>query len=315
MLKRFLIAIISRLVYYTQRIFDSSRYIVGLCLIKLGCLDRFVLIRMDGGICSQMHFYMIGTIFRNKGYLVKYELEWYKTYGMDLNGQFVRNFDLTKAFPNLKFHQANTFELFFYKSFEYCNNYFGEAPYRYIEIPPPVYLTGYYRDPLGLYAEFPIVFSMDFSILNPGSLHVLNMIKSKSNSVAVHVRRGDLAVYNSAYGSPVDENYFNHAIEYIESKVGDSFYFFFSDEPEWVRRELIAQLKIQDNYYIVDINGSDKGYMDLYLITSCKHHITSKGSLGKYGAFLAKSDTILLYDDESQREVWEGQHPNIVFIK
>lgn len=315
MLKRFLIAIISRLVYYTQRIFDSSRYIVGLCLIKLGCLDRFVLIRMDGGICSQMHFYMIGTIFRNKGYLVKYELEWYKSDGMDMNGLFVRNFDLTKAFHNLDFHQASKFELFFYKSFEFWNDYFGSTPYRYEEIPPPAYLTGYYRDPSGLYADLPNIFAMDYSVLNPDSLQVLDMIKSKGNSVAVHVRRGDLSVYNSAYGNPVDDNYFNKAIEYIESKVRHAFFFFFSDEPDWVRRKLITRLKIQDNYFIVDVNGSDTGYMDLYLIASCKHHITSKGSLGKYGAFLAQSDTILLYDDESQREVWEGQHPNIVFIK
>ncbi len=68
-----------------------------------------------------------------------------------------------------------------------------------------------------------------------------------------------------------------------------SFFYFFSDEPDWVRDELIPQLYLTEgNCKIVDINGSDKGYMDLFLIARCKHQITSKGTLGKYGALFRR---------------------------
>ena len=42
--------------------------------------------------------------------------------------------------------------------------------------------------------------------------------------------------------------------------------------------------------------------MDLYLISKCKHQITSKGSLGKYGALLnpQKDKIIVVSEDDEQ---------------
>lgn len=290
----------------------------GRLLILLGFIDRFVLVRMDGGICSQMHFYMIGQIFKQQGYSVKYELNWFDDNGLDLTGKFCRNFDLLKAFPYLDFQKANRLEQFFYKAFKYSNNYFDKTnSLRFSKLSPPVYLTGYFRDPIGLYCDMRSVFSVDYSILNKSNLALLEIIQHKESPVAIHVRRGDLSVFNSAYGAPVDANYFNHSIAYIESKVGRCYYYIFSDEPEWVRDNLINVLNVTDNYYIVDINGSEKGYLDLFLIAACKHQITSKGSLGKYGAFICTNpqNIITVYDDEYERETWDSQHSNIVFVK
>ena len=47
------------------------------------------------------------------------------------------------------------------------------------------------------------------------------------NSIAVHVRRGDLAEYNIAYGYPVTINYFVEAIKYIKEKTIDPVFYFF----------------------------------------------------------------------------------------
>ena len=63
---------------------------------------------------------------------------------------------------------------------------------------------------------------------------------------------------------------------------------------------------------MIDINGSDKGYMDLFLIAHCRHCITSKGTLGKYGALLGDDSNkyVILCDDETEY-VWKNlfQHP------
>ena len=53
------------------------RKVVASVGIRLNWLDRMVLVRMDGGICSQMHFYMIGHYFEEKGFTVKYDLSWF----------------------------------------------------------------------------------------------------------------------------------------------------------------------------------------------------------------------------------------------
>lgn len=261
---------------------------------------------------------MIGQIFKEKGYLVKYDLSWYKDNGLDLTGNFSRNFDLLKAFPYLDLPRANSLELFCYEAFIYDNNYFDKInTYEFTKLRPPVYLTGYYRDPVGFYCNMHSIFSVNNSIFDKRNLVLLDDIKQRESSVAIHVRRGDLSVFNSAYGAPVDSDYINHSLAYIESIVGKCYYYIFSDEPEWIKSNLIKELNVSNNFFVVDINGSEKGYFDLFLIAACKHQITSKGSLGKYGAFICSNpqNIITVYDDEYERDTWYGQHPNIIFLK
>ena len=69
----------------------------------------------------------------------------------------------------------------------------------------------------------------------------------------------------------------------------------------------------EGNCKIVDINGSDKGYMDLFLIARCKHQITSKGTLGKYGALLGDNSEkmVVLCNDEVEypwKELLQNDH-------
>ena len=313
---------VKRLYYFSanqiNKVANHIKSCFGLVLMKLGLLDRFVLVRMDGGICSQMHFYMIGELFRAKGYPVKFELEWFRKYGKDMNGNFARNFDLIRAFPHLDFQEASTFERFIYMGFKFYNDWTDvENSMNFLNLVPPIYLTGYYATPKGCCMDLYTIFTMDISILDHNNREIYEKIRQNESTVAIHVRRGDLSSYCPSYGSPVDSEYIKHSMTYIESKVGKAFYFIFSDEPDWVKSCLIDELPFDHNYFVVDINGSDKGYMDLFLIAACAHQITSKGSLGKYGAFLCsnKNNIITVYDDECERINWEGQHPNIIFIK
>ena len=83
-----------------------------------------------------------------------------------------------------------------------------------------------------------------------------------------------------------------------------------------MRNELIPQLYLtESNCKVVDINGSDKGYMDLFLIARCRHQITSKGTLGKYGALLGDNPekTVVLCDDKVEYP-WKELFLNPVFL-
>ena len=282
-------------------------------LLKANVFTPKVVVRMDGGICSQMHFFLIGQLFHKKGWCVEYDLSWFKN-GKDLTGCFERNFDLLKLFPNLKFEKASYLTLKIYSFLFNCeNDYFSDKKLSltYLNLIPPVYLSGYYQDPLSLYTvDFKQYFHVSEDILNERNLLVLNNIQKYENSVAIHVRRGDLSQYLEAYGHPASIHYFYEAISYFNKKYNECFYFIFSDEPEWCRAHLVEELPIDNKYQIVDVNGSDKGYMDLVLISKCRHKIASKGSLGKYGSLLSTTfGDVVVCDDASEKE-WREIIPN-----
>lgn len=300
--------------YYVDKCIKPLFGAVGMLLVKIKVLDKFIIIKMDGGLCSQMHFYMIGKYFEDKSYKVKYNTDFFKLFGLDANRQYSRNFDLLKAFPDLCFVEASKLDCLLYSAFSYKNNY-SVSTLDFSQIEPPRLLNGYYKDFEGFYHDF-FCFHINENVLDIANKEVLKSIKEKANPVAIHVRRGDLSGYNPTYGPPVDFDYFNRAIAYVEEHTGKGYYYFFSDDIDWVKTSLIGYLCIDSNYTIIDINGSDKGYMDLFLMASCNHQISSKGSFGKYAGFLKHDDSniITVYDDEYERNIWEGQSNNIVFI-
>jgi len=279
-----------------------------------------IIVRMDGGISSQIHQYLIGRIFSEKGYTVTYELSFYKYWAKDNNGCFQRNFDLLKAFPYLEFKKSNWVDSIVYPlRFADKTDFFDhedEDVFLY-DLQPPKYLGRYYHSPKDVWKVlFPNYFHVDPQILDKYSYSLYTEIIKNSCSIGVHVRRGDLAVHNNAYGAPASFDYFFKAVSYFYSKITTPFFYFFSDEPQWVEKELIEKLPVIDNQYkIVNKNGSDKGYMDLFLLASCAHQITSKGSFGKLGALLSESkDKIVILNNDSLEYGWKDLLINPVYI-
>ena len=72
-------------------------------------------------------------------------------------------------------------------------------------------------------------------------------------------------------------------------------------------QELLPIIPVKIEYKVVQ-NGSEKGYIDLFLISMCKHQITSKGSLGKYGALLGmnKEKMVLVSKDDTQTFMFDN---------
>lgn len=258
---------------------------------------KSVIVRVDGGIASQIVFYILGKYFSDKNINVKYDLEWFKECGMDLQNKFVRNFDFEKAFPSIEIKKATPEEIKFYKrNFKLKGN-------NYKNKKAPLYLGSYYDfgNLLKTYQDFLIdKFNPELDEINKSWLEKIQT----SNACGIHVRRGDLSQGNVAYGSPAAPEYFVKSINYIKNKSQNSKFFFFSDEIDWIKTEILPNLENTD-FEIVDCNGSDKGYLDLYLLSNCKNFITSIGSFGKFASILSNnvnkenSITILSKGDKS----------------
>ncbi|MCI1646884.1 MAG: alpha-1,2-fucosyltransferase [Bacteroides sp.] len=295
------------------------KYKIYRFFLKNKIIPSKVILLMDGGICSQMHQFLLGQLYAQKGYQVRYDLGFYREWGSDLNRKFVRNFDLLKAFPYLTFKEASPIALQVYRKKYYISgNNSGKRidDFSFLQRKPPLYLGGYYHlQPDVWLKAFRALFYVDLKILDGRNERICNEIKSRNSSVAVHVRYGDLKNVVYAYGQPASSDYFIKAVRYFYDKVKTPYFYFFSDEPDKVLLDLIPLLPLNHNFKIADGNGSDRGYMDLFLIACCKHQITSKGTLGKYGAVLMdNANKIVTLCDDDTEYPWKELLKNPVFL-
>lgn len=303
-----------------MRIFKKWKRSIYKRLLKYGVISPKIILLLDGGVCSQMYQYMLGQLYKERGYKVAYDLSFYDEWGLDKDNLFVRNFDLLKAFPYLKMKAASPLEISVYKQKYYYvgNNTTARiADFSFLEKTPPIYLGGYYLLPAETYlSAFRSIFKMSPNVLDKENLQICSEIDSKSCSVAVHVRRGDLKVEQYDYGTPPTMEYFKNAIAYFKGKFEAPFFYFFSDEPDWIVDDLVPYLQMSSGEYgVVNANGSDKGYMDLYLMAHCKHQIASKGTLGKYGALLEDNpEKIVVLCNDKLEYRWKELIQNTVFL-
>lgn len=116
----------------------------------------------------------------------------------------------------------------------------------------------------------------------------LNIIKKieGSNSVSIHVRRGDMLGNNSycyKYG------YFKRAVRYIKSNIDNPVFFLFCDPDSvnWCKENgSILGLNKNDIRFYITWNIGDKSYIDMQLMAACKHNIITTSSFGWWGAYL-----------------------------
>jgi hypothetical protein len=116
--------------------------------------------------------------------------------------------------------------------------------------------------------------------LNNQNIAILDKIQN-SRSVALHIRRGDFI--NSGFINHDFETYYNKAIRFINEKIENPFFFVFSNDPDWCRK----QTEIKNlPHIIVDINDENHAYLDLYLISQCNHQICANSTFSWWGAWL-----------------------------
>jgi len=112
---------------------------------------------------------------------------------------------------------------------------------------------------------------------------LINNIKN-SNSVSIHIRRGD-DITNKKFSKVynlLDKEHYQKAVRFIAEKINDPRFFIFSDDIEWVKQNLdIPYSKI----FVSNANET-KDCEELILMSLCKHNITANSSFSWWGAWL-----------------------------
>lgn len=105
-------------------------------------------------------------------------------------------------------------------------------------------------------------------------------LQEDEKAVSIHVRRGDY-LNHPMYGGICTKDYYKNAIDYIQQRVEDARFYLFSNDMAYVQDEFQG-----DEFVYVKNNLEGKGYMDMYLMSLCRHHIIANSSFSWWGAWL-----------------------------
>ena len=138
------------------------------------------------------------------------------------------------------------------------------------------------------------------------NLEILEAMKS-TNSVSIHVRRGDYLEKSNIYGIDT-ETYYRNAIVEIKEKFENPVFFYFSNDMEWVRKNMGNE---NSDYYI-DWNTGDRSYLDIYLMSRAKANIIANSTFSYWAAYLNESN-LVIYPKQWYSQVCHGESPSIFY--
>lgn len=154
------------------------------------------------------------------------------------------------------------------------------------DFPKNTYLHGYFQSEK-YFLKHEAVIRKDFSFLElpkGQNIEVLDRIKN-SNSISVHVRRGDYVTLAAAseFHALMGLDYYSAGASHIlENGNAPASFFVFSDDPQWVKENL----KLPGETTYVDWNSGANSFEDMRLMSNCKHHIVANSSFSWWGAWL-----------------------------
>lgn len=235
--------------------------------------DSIVSIKVQGGMGNlmfQMGFALAYSIIKD----CQYEILDY-----DINIQFNKH---AKNRFNSENYQKNIFSRF---DFTPKTNFnvvaHNEIPFHYSEVPfipnnKNIYL-GYFQSEKYFYNlsdEIKKYFYPSENFINESK----NINFDFSNSVALHVRRGDF-VHLAANHPPVSLEYINQSINYFGKNKN---YLIVSDDINWCKENI----KVPNCYF----SENRPDYLDFYSMLLCDHNIISNSTFSWWAAFLNKND-------------------------
>jgi hypothetical protein len=112
---------------------------------------------------------------------------------------------------------------------------------------------------------------------------------TNEKTVSVHIRRGDYITNTNAraHHGVCGIDYYERAFSYLESKISNPQYIFFSDDIEWCKEHFKNKVHA---FFIEDRIGKPE-HEDLVIMSRCAHHIIANSSYSWWGAWLNPSDS------------------------
>lgn len=274
------------------------------------------IIRMYGGLGNQMFHYALYMKLESLGKLVKFD---------DINEyRGERAYPIMLAVFGVEYPRASWDEIIEFTdgSMEIRKRIkrklFGRKAIEYVEqggYDPKVlsfesmYLRGAFqsekyfsdiKDEVRSAYTFPTLEEMHL----PESLYhvtrqTLDQLES-CEAVGLHMYRSDSRTDEELFEGICTEKYYEGAVRLLQSRVPDARFYIFSNEPKWVRvwvDKLIESLmredmskrerrRFEERFVMVEANTGYTDYLDMFLMSKCRHNIISNSSFSWWAAWL-----------------------------
>lgn len=105
----------------------------------------------------------------------------------------------------------------------------------------------------------------------------------KEMSVSVHIRRGDYLdpSHQGIYEGICTRGYYEQAIGMIKDRYPEARFYLFTNDVEWTKSNLSGPGRT-----VVEGGSEETGYLDMFLMSRCRHNIIANSSFSWWGAWL-----------------------------
>ncbi len=264
-----------------------------------------IIAQITGGLGNQMFQYATAKALSLKtGATLKLDLQSFKREILP-ELELERNFELT-AFKNFQYQEATKEEINHYTSKSFPINklqkllpphkrkIYNERDYtfdqNFFRANSSIYIKGHRQS-----EQYFKPYEKDIKNIYRLKEELIDRVKtfgeelSSIESLSIHIRRGDylrLPIILDWHGV-LSKEYYATSIDKIVSKNPSTQIFYFADDVEWVKKELVGAYPGT----IVSGNIAKTSYEDFYLMQSCRHQIVANSSFSWWAAWLNSNNS------------------------
>ena len=239
-----------------------------------------IIIKLIGGLGNQMFQYATAkAIALHNNTVLKLDTSAFKVY--DLHDYGLHHFNLNAK----EYKQPVKWVKKIQNKFQQ-RTYYNEDTFRYNSKlfninAEQLFLNGYFQSE-HYFVKYREALLKDFKITSSIKKATKVMLEeiAKSDSVSIHIRRGDFLKHEIHNTSK--EDYYKKAMQLVESKIDKPTYYLFSDDMNWVK----SNFKTSYKTVYVDFNDANTSYEDMALMSNCKHNIIANSSFSWWSAWL-----------------------------
>jgi hypothetical protein len=261
-----------------------------------------------GGLGNQMFQYALGRrLALDRGVPLKLDVSWYE--GQDNRSYSLCNLaikaDIASAKQIFSMKSYSSFLpvhvvwkaaqrfLPYYKRRVVKEQEIGTYDPNILHCPDHAWLNGYWQSEK-YFQEIKKLICQDFSPRRKFPRRVLQMallMHSNPNSVSIHIRRGDYLTEFSQSFATCSIDYYKQAVLHISAIINKPHFYIFSDDIEWAKNNLV----FNEGMTFIEPDTKIGDFMDMYLMSQCRHHINANSSFSWWGAWLGeKTDSIVI---------------------
>lgn len=258
-----------------------------------------IIIDLIGGLGNQMFQYAMGrAVAYKRNDILKLDISEFSNHNLrkyalspfQIQESFALDNDiqntLKKPLNKIPWRLVEHLQFFFPY---YSRSHFFEQSFKYdfnvFKARKNVIFSGYWQSEK-YFKHIANIIHKDFQLRDMPDEYTSKIANSfqDCNSVSIHVRRGDYVTnqVTAQHHGLCSVDYYSKAIHFLLKNTDNPLFFIFSDDINWVKDNLNVPNKVKYIHH----NGLQRDYLDLWLMSRCKHNIIANSSFSWWGAWL-----------------------------